>query len=59
MSKFNYHIPGSLNREWLPFQLKFSFTPNEDSKVIRFEYLGDVFINNLELNSYEIINVFD
>ena len=59
MSKFNYHIPGSPNREWLPFQLKFSFTPNEDSKVIRFEYLGDVFINNLELNSYEIINVYD
>ena len=59
MSKFNYHIPGSPNREWLPFQLKFSFTPNEDSKVIRFEYLGDVFINNLELNSYEIVNVYD
>ena len=59
MSKFNYHIPGSPNREWLPFQLQFSFTPNEESKVIRIEYLGDVFINNLNLNSYEIINVYD
>ena len=59
MSKFNFHIPGSPNREWLPFQLKFSFIPNEGSKVIRFEYLGDIFINDLELNSYEIINVYD
>lgn len=59
MSKFNFHIPGSPNREWLPFQLKFSFTPNKDSKVIRFEYLGDIFINNLELSSYDQINIYD
>lgn len=59
MSKFNFHIPGSPNREWLPFQLKFSFTPNEDSKFIRFEFIGDVFINNLQLNSYDVINVYD
>lgn len=59
MSKFNFHIPGSPNREWLPFQLKFSFTPNKDSKVIRFEYLGSIDVNNMKLNSYENINVYD
>ena len=59
MSKFNYHIPWDHQTERL-YLIKILVLLKRRLKSYKIlEYLGDVFVNNLELNSYENINVYD